>query len=315
MTTYGITGVSGYLGRLLAHRLAADPDTRVVGLDLRPPVAGPAGLAFRPCDIRDPGFAQILREEKIGTLIHLAFYTLPEGDARLAESVNLDGTRNVLQAAGAAGIRRLVLASSAAAYGSHPDNPVPLREEQPLRPNPEFPYSWHKAEQERMTREFLRAHPRVETVILRPCALIGPHINNPTGASLRQKFLLYIKGDTTPLQFIHEQDAAAAFALAARGGGTGVFNVAPEGTLTYAEIARLLHKPLLRLPYGLLAALATLGHRLRVSPVSARTLAFIRHPIIVDASRFRHSFAFQPRYTVHDALVEFTQSHQRSPPP
>lgn len=307
MTTYGITGASGYLGRLLASRLAADPAARVVGLDLRPP-AGPAGLAFRQCDIRDPGLAQLLREERVGTLVHLAFYTLPEGDARLAESVNLDGTRNVLRAAGEAGIRRLVLASSAAAYGSHPDNPVPMREDQPLRPNHEFPYSWHKAEQERMVGEFERDHPQVAIVILRPCALIGPHIDNPTGASLRQKFLIHISDDATPLQFIHEQDAAEAFALAARGSRTGVFNVAAEGTLTFREVARLLDKPLVRLPCRLLSALATFGRWLRVSPVSGRTIAFIRNPIVVDTSRFRDNFGHIPRYTAREAVVDFARS-------
>lgn len=308
MRIYGITGASGYLGRLLAQALAHDPDTRVVGLDLRPPAGGVDG-AFRRCDIRDPGLAGVLRDEGIDTLVHLAFYTLPEGEARLAESVNLDGTRNVLRAAAEAGVRRLVLASSAAAYGSHPDNPVPMREEQPLRPNPGFRYSWHKAEQERMVREFARAHPQVETVVLRPCALIGPHINNPTGVSLRQRLLVHLRGDTTPLQFIHERDAATAFALAARGGATGIFNVAADGTLTFAEVARILGKPLVRLPYGLLATLATLGRWLRVSPVSARTVAFIRHPMVVDAARFRASFGFAPQHTTHEAVVEFARNH------
>lgn len=306
MRTYAITGVSGYLGRLLANRLAGDPEVCVIGIDLKPPADAPAVL-FRRCDIRERSLAQTLRDEKVDTLIHLAFYTLPEGDAALAESVNVDGTRNVLRAAGEAGIRRLVLASSAAAYGSHPDNPVPMREEQPLRPNSEFYYSRHKAEQERMAREFLHDHPGIETVILRPCALIGPHIDNPTGISLRQKILIYIRGDTTPIQFIHEEDAAEAFYLAARGTGTGVFNIAAEGTLTYGEIARLLNKQLVCLPYGLLAALATIGRRLRVSPVSAKTLGFIRNPMIVDGSKFNRSFGFKPRYTAREALLEFAQ--------
>lgn len=304
MRTYGITGVSGYLGRLLARRLARDPEARVVGIDLRPPV-DTAAIAFHRCDIRDRRLAQILADEQVETLIHLAFYTLPEGDAAIAESINVGGTGNVLRAAGMAGIRRLVLASSAAAYGSHRDNPVPLREEEPLRPNADFYYSRHKAEQERMAAEFQRDHPDIAVVILRPCALIGPHIDNPTGASLRQKVLIYVKGNTTPIQFIHEQDAAEAFYLAARGGEAGAFNVAAAGTLTYAEIAGLLNRKLVTLPYGVLAALATISRWLRVSPVSARTLGFIRHPIVVDAAKFGRSFGFKPRYTSREALMRF----------
>lgn len=304
MKTYCITGVSGYLGRLLADKLAGNPDVRVVGIDRTAP-AGAKNVTFYDCDIRDRRLAQIFKHEKVHTLVHLAFYTLPEGDARLAESVNIAGTRNALEAAGEAGVRRLVLASSAAAYGSHPDNPVPMREEQALRPNPDFYYSRHKAEQEYITREFLRDHPDVKAVILRPCALIGPHINNPTGASLRQKILVYMSKDATPIQLIHEDDAAEAFRLAAVGDGEGVFNVAAEGTLTYPELARLLNKRLVCLPYRLLAALATLGRSLRVSPVSARTLRFIRHPIVVDGSKFSRSFGFKPRYTAREALIQF----------
>lgn len=311
MSTYAITGVSGYLGRLLAARLASYPRARVIGIDQRAP-AGLANLVFHACDIRDRRLAGILRDEQVETLVHLAFYTRPEGDAGEAESVNIEGTANVLRAAGEAGIGRLVLASSAAAYGSHPDNPVPMGEAQALRPNPDFYYSRHKAEQERMTGEFLRDHPQIQAVILRPCALIGPHIDNPTGASLRGKLLVYIKDDATPIQFIHEDDAAEAFYLAAMGPGEGTFNVAAAGTLTYPEIAALLDRKLLRLPYRLLAALATLGRWLRVSPVSARTLGFIRNPIVVDGSRFERQFGFNPRYTARQALAQFARSAART---
>lgn len=311
MTTFCITGVSGYVGRLLASRLSRHNGARVVGIDKVPP-KDLRDIVFRQCDIRDPALAGILREEKADTLIHLAFYTLPEGDAALAESINVGGTRNVLDAAGKAGIGRLVLASSAAAYGSHADNPVPMHEEWPLRPNASFYYSWHKAEQERLAAEFLRSHGDVETVILRPCVVMGPHIANPTGDSLKQKVLVYIKGDETPIQMIHEDDAVEAFYLAATGDGTGVYNVAGEGTLTYPEIARALGKKIVLLPFGLLAALATVGKRLGVSPVSATTLEFIRYPVVVDGARFRAAFGFAPKFDPLQALAQFAGNGKAS---
>lgn len=304
MTTFCITGVSGYVGRLLAIKLSQTPDARVVGVDQTPPT-DLAGVVFHQCDIRDPRLADILRDEGVDTLIHLAFYTAPEGDARLAESINVGGTRNVLQAAGAAGVTRLVMASSAAAYGSHQDNPAPMREDQRLRPNHTFYYSWHKAEQERLTEEFLQQHRDVKAVILRPCVLIGPHINNPTGASLQQKILIYIRDNVTPIQLIHEDDAVEAFRLAATGDAEGVFNIASEGTLTYPEIARALGKKIVLLPFWLLAPLATLGKWLRLSPVSARTLRFIRYPIVVDGSKFADRFGFAPEYSALQALKAF----------
>jgi len=307
MKTCAITGASGYVGALLAEKLAADPACRVIGIDIKPP-AWPGAATFRAADIRDPGIADLLHEEAVDVLIHLAFYTQPEGDARLAESVNIDGTANLLEAAAKARVGRLVLASSAAAYGSHADNPLPMTEASPLRPNSDFYYSWHKARQEALVQNFSQAHPAVQTVILRPSALIGPHINNPTGDSLRQKLLIYIRGNAAPLQFIHENDAIEAFRLAATGQAVGVYNVAAEGTITYPELAAIMGKRLLLLPYRLLAALASLGKALGVSPVSATTLRFIRHPMVVDGHLFCRVFGFRPRFDTRRTMTEFAAS-------
>lgn len=304
MKTFCITGISGYIGQLLATRLARDPETRVIGLDVKP-LKGLDNIVFHKVDIRDPAIAEILRTEKVDTLIHLAFYTHPEGDPDEARSVNINGTKNILGAVIAAGVGKFVMASSTAAYGSHSDNPVPMSEDQPLRPNDYFYYSWHKAEQERLTKEALGGRPDIKTVILRPCVLIGPHINNPTGDSLRQKILIHTRGDAPPVQLIDEDDAVEAFYLAATGDGQGIFNVTGEGTLTYPELARVLHKKIVLLPYGLLASLATLAKWLGLSPVSATTLRFIRNPIVVDGSRFQRRFGFKPKFNQQQILLKF----------
>ena len=306
-TTYCITGISGYIGKLLAQRLAQESGTNVIGIDLNAPADLP-NIKFYKNDIRDPAIGDMIKSEKVDVVIHLAFYTPPEGDAALAESINVTGTQNILQAAGSCGIKRFVLASSAAAYGSHPDNPVPMTESHPLRPNKYFYYSDHKAAQEKMIRVFKQQHPEIQTIVLRPCVLIGPHIENPTGDSLKQKLLLFIKGRQPPIQFIYEDDAAHAFYLAAKNDGEGVYNIAGDGTLTYPDIARLMNKKILLLPFGVLSVLANIGKWMNVSPVSATTLSFIRNPIIVDPSNFNRDFNFKPNYDTRQALMEFKNS-------
>lgn len=304
MTTYCITGVSGYIGRLLARRLASDPACRVVGIDVRRP-ARLGDIRIHEMDIRDPAIREVLAAERAETVIHLAFYTHPEGDEREARSVNIDGTRNLVEACAATRVRRFVLVSSAAVYGSHRDNPIPLTERCPVRANDDFYYSWHKAEQERVVREVLGERPDIRRVILRPAMLIGPHIDNPTGRVLRGPLLLYVKGAQPPIQLLDEDDAVEAFHLAATSHLEGVFNIAAEGTLTYPELARLMGKRIVLLPYPVLAGIATLGKWLGLSPVGAKTLRFIRHPIVLDASRFRASFGFRPRYDSRSALLRF----------
>ncbi len=61
--------------------------------------------------------------------VHLAFAIF--GDREETRRINLEGSRNVFEAAVEAGVRRLVYASSVAAYGFHPENPQPLTEEAP----------------------------------------------------------------------------------------------------------------------------------------------------------------------------------------
>jgi len=305
---FAITGVSGYLGQLLARRLLA-AGHRVLGLDINRP-RNLAGIDFLQTDIINPKIDSALFQADVDTLIHLAFYTAPEGDRHAAQAVNIDGTKNILRAASRIGVRRLVMASSAAAYGSHADNPVPMTESQKLRANDYFYYSAHKAEQERLAGEFARAHPGTAVVILRPCALIGPHINNPTGDSLKPSMLIYIRNEEPPLQFIHEDDAAQAFFLAATTDIEGTYNVAPNDQMTYPDLARLLHKKLLRLPFKVLSSLAAVGKWLGVSPVGPATLSFIRHPLVLDASRFSQATGFRPTHDSRQAVLEFMNAQQ-----
>jgi UDP-glucose 4-epimerase len=60
------------------------------------------------------------------------------------------GTRNVLDACVAHGVKHLIVSSSGAAYGYHADNPAWLTETHPLRGNPAFAYSDHKRQVEEM---------------------------------------------------------------------------------------------------------------------------------------------------------------------
>ncbi|MBI4404169.1 MAG: NAD-dependent epimerase/dehydratase family protein [Deltaproteobacteria bacterium] len=306
MRTFAITGVCGYIGSLLAEKLAALPDTCVVGLDVKPS-CNLKQIKYRQVDIRGKKLSTTLKKDKVDTLVHLAFYTAPEGNEEEARSINVAGTANVLAAARTAQVKRFVLASSAAAYGSHSNNPVPFKESDPLKANDYFYYSAHKARQEELVQQFIAENPGIQTVILRPCVVIGPHINNDTGKSMRQKVLVNMKVPV-PIQFIYEDDVAEAFFLAATGTQTGVYNVGTDGTLTITEIGRIMKKRVVLLPFKALYWLASVGKLLRVSPVSGKTVEFISNPIVVDPKKFRQTFGFHPQYDTAGALKKFAAS-------
>jgi UDP-glucose 4-epimerase len=113
-----------------------------------------AGVVYEHGDICDPALKDLFREHDIDTVVHLAsIVRAPKGaPADLAHRVDVLGTKNVLEACEDSGAKRLIVTSSGAAYGYHPDNPKWLDENDPLRGNDEFEYSKNKRLVEAMAR-------------------------------------------------------------------------------------------------------------------------------------------------------------------
>ncbi|HJV61251.1 MAG TPA: NAD-dependent epimerase/dehydratase family protein, partial [Albitalea sp.] len=151
-TSILVTGADGYLGRQLIARLAnaraAGTVSTIVATDVRltPPALQRPGVTYLQADIRDGGLADILRSHCIDTVVHLASIVTPgkKSNRAFEYSVDVEGTRNVLEACVKVGVRQVIVSSSGAAYGYHADNPAWLTEQDPVRGNEEFAYSWHK---------------------------------------------------------------------------------------------------------------------------------------------------------------------------
>src|SRR4029079_10784612 len=94
---------------------------------------------YRQGDVLDREAVESLAAEA-DVLVHLAFIIV--GGREETRSVNLEGSRNVFEAA--RGVKRLVYTSSVAAYGFHAENPQPLTEDVPPRGSEGFYYSAHK---------------------------------------------------------------------------------------------------------------------------------------------------------------------------
>src|SRR6202047_3165195 len=107
--------------------------SRVLGMARRPFDPAERGWkkgSYRRGDVLDrSAVAELVADADV--VIHLAFIIM--GSEQESRAVNLDGSRNVFEATIAAGAKRLVYASSVAAYGFHRDNPQPLTEEVPVR--------------------------------------------------------------------------------------------------------------------------------------------------------------------------------------
>ena len=306
-----ITGAAGYLGRQLATELSARVATgaiaAVVGSDVREwdAASRPAALAWVTRDVREPGLDAVLRGHRIDVVVHLAAIVTPgPASTRAFEyDVDVNGTRAVLDACLAASVRRIVVTSSGAAYGYYADHPAFIGEDWPIRGNEAFAYAWHKRLVEEMLAGERRDHPALEQVVLRVTAVLGATVNNQITALFERPRLLALGDAPSPFTFVHDADVVQVLARAVTSPVTGVFNVAGDGALTIDEIARLMYKPVLRLPSWLLSAVLHVARPLRLTRYGAEQVMFLRYRPVLANTKLKATFGYVPRYTSREAFL------------
>ncbi|WP_071675723.1 SDR family oxidoreductase [Nioella nitratireducens] len=295
MTRILVTGAAGMVGRVL---IAGIDSGDVLATDLRADGL-PAGARFQRMDVTGDDPARIIAAEQPEVIVHLAsIVTPPPGMGREAAfAVDVTGTRNVLRAAQEHGVRRLVVTSSGAAYGYHADTPVPLRETDPCRGNPEFPYADHKRQVEEMLATARRDTPELEQVILRVGTVLGAGTENQITALFRKPRLLALRGCDSPFVFIWTKDLARILHRAATDGPAGIFNVAGDGAMTVDDLARALGKPVLRLPPALLKAALAVARPLGLSRYGPEQVRFLQYRPVLANDALKETFGYVPELT------------------
>ena len=255
MTRVVMTGCSSRFAQVLLPLLQQDPDIeQIIGIDLTPPQETCEKLVFHQRDVRSPGLAELCMN--CDTLVHLAFVVTRPYAVPLAEaaSINLAGTWNVCRAAAEAGVRKLVVSSSIAAYGMLPDNPPELIEESPLRGlYTDFYYSQHKHANEIWLDGLQLAFPALLITRLRPCIVMGPHqsgLNLLTSAN--QVHFASAESYEARLQFVHEDDLASAFHATIGHDLPGAYNVVGDGAEALPRIAETLGLQVVEIPREML---------------------------------------------------------------
>ena len=314
MKRLAITGSSGYLGRkFVEHLRRVRSDVEILGLDICPPGPAPGSPhRFTRMDILSPDLGGTLSEFRPDSVIHAAFVVAPIRDRRKMRRVNVEGSRNLLDAAGRCGAERLMLVSSATAYGAWPDNPVPIEEGWPLRPA-KFQYAAEKVEVEAIAGEFAERHPEITVSCVRPAIIGGPRMNNYIYRFIFQlPVLALLDGCDTPVQFVHEEDCAAAMLAILTAGARGAFNIGPTDWSSISEIAVETRRWTVRLPFWLARKVHGLAWsiRLPVTEAPVEFLDFARYPWVVAPRRLEQELGYQFQYTSRETLLEIVHSRQ-----
>jgi nucleoside-diphosphate-sugar epimerase len=271
-------------------------------------------VTYRRGDVLDRGVVEELVEDA-DVVLHLAFMIM--GGAKESRKVNLDGSRNVFEAAVAAGAKRVVYASSVAAYGFHRDNPRPLTEDVPARGTASHYYSAQKAEVEAMLADSLYGS-ETAAYVFRPCIVAGPdapllidslpytqiseRLPGPVLSLLDGVPILkpVLPNPGVPFQLVHHDDVASAVRAAVLGRGTpGIYNLAGPGELTVKELAEELGWYSIPVPELAVDAVAEMVGRLGFLPAQAQWVAAFREPVIMSTEKARRELRWRPR---HDAM-------------
>jgi nucleoside-diphosphate-sugar epimerase len=305
-----VTGAAEGIGEQLVRHLASSELVssggvkRVVAIDT---IRGDApGVTWRLADVRDPMVAD--RLGGVDVVVHLAVDIDSTDERSDRNSANVRGTATVLTAAAAAGVKHVVLVTSAMVYGAQSDNAVPLPEDSPLLAAPDSALLGDLLEMERLAEQAPRTHPGLAVTVLRPAALVGPGVDTVVTRHFEAPRLLALKGVRMRWQFCHVDDLVSALEVAVVRGGEvdegerhRVAAVGSAGWLDQEDIERITGKRHIELPAAVAFGTAERLHRLGATPASAGDLHFLVYPWVVETSWLAEQ-GWLPAHDNEDAL-------------
>ena len=328
--TVTVTGPTGDLGIALVDSLERSRRVkRIVGMARRP--FDPASQGWKKTEYRE-GDVQDRKsvEDAVkgaDVVVHLAFAILESSDR--TRGINIDGSRNVFEAAVAAGAERICYASSVAAYGFHEDNPNWLHEDVPPRGSDAHFYSAQKAEVEGVLGEVLLKTERTKAWVFRPCIVAGPKAQtlmeeipyvrmshampDPVRRLLSGMPVLrpVIPDPGVPFQLVHEDDVAQAFVAGVQGKGEpGPYNLAGNGKLTMSDLAGALGWYTIPIPELAVDATAEVIARLPAKPPALSWIESLRKPVLMKTDRAKKQLGWKPKYTSKGTLKELVDAYR-----
>jgi UDP-glucose 4-epimerase len=310
-----VTGISRYLGSRLAGRLAGDPSIdRVIGVDTSPPARADLDLLGRTefvrADIRNPLIAKVISQAEVDTVVHASVTATPHGAGGRApmKELNVIGTMQLLAACQKSeSVRRLVLKSTTAVYGSSPRDPAVFTEDMPAKSLPGSGYAKDAVEVEGYVRGFSRRRPDIGVTLLRFANFIGPFIDTPLTRYFQLPIVPTAFGFDPRLQLVHEADAIEILRLASTTDRPGTFNVAADGVLMLSQAIRRAGKIALPVPAPAVSFVGQTIRRSGVVDFSPEQMQFLNFGRVVSNAKLKDEFGYTPAYSTAEAFETMLQ--------
>jgi UDP-glucose 4-epimerase len=316
-----VTGVGRFIGAQLAARLAADPGIdRVLGVDTAPPprdwLRGMGRAEFVRADIRNPLIAKVISSAEVDTVVHTSLTSNPaaSGGRAAMKEMNVIGTMQLLAACQRSPrVRRLVVKSTTAVYGSSPRDPAIFTEAMTPKALPSGGYAKDAAEIEGYVRGFGRRRPDVSVTVLRFANFIGPRIETALTRYFSLPVVPTVLGYDARMQLLHSEDALAVLERAAREDLAGVFNVGAPGVLLLSQAIRRAGRVQVSVPSAVVGPVSRLFRGTGLVDFTPEQMRFLNFGRVVDTELLRETFGFTPRWTTMQAFDDFVRGRQLRP--
>ena len=292
-----ITGMSGGLANVAAGKLADRYE--IIGVDFRPykgkwPYSG----QFLHLDYTKRSFADIFHKHPIAKVIHLGRISNPRENFYKRYNLNVLGIANLLKLCARHQVKSILIFSTFHVYGAHQCNAINIEEDHPLRAAQIFPEIIDAVEADHLATTHILSNHEIHTVVLRPCTVVGPHINNNFCRLLRNRYVPYLMGFDPMKQFLHEDDMAQAIVLALEHPKAwGVYNVAGSGSLPLKLGIKLSGGKGVAVPHSLAYRVTK-----RLTGFPAHLIDYLRYPVIISDRKFREDTGYAPKIGLVDTL-------------
>lgn len=301
-----VTGGSGYFGSLLV-RCLLERGYRCRVFDINDADDRPAEVDFCRGDIRDlPAIRKAC--EGVDMVLHNVAQVPLAKDRHLFESVNVQGTENLLQAGKAAGVRKIVYTSSSAVFGAPKSNPVTEQTE----PTPGDSYGQAKYEGEKLCRRFIDQG--LDVTMIRPRTILGHGrlgIFQILFEWIREGANIPVLGRGDNLyQFVHADDLADACIRAGERPGPAIYNCGAErfGTMREGLEALCRHagtaSRVKSLPMAPTVWAMKLTSAIGISPLGAYHALMYGRSLYFDITKAKTELSWQPRYSNEEMLTD-----------
>jgi UDP-glucose 4-epimerase len=306
-----VTGVSRFLGARVANTLQAEPGIeRVIGVDTVPPTTSLGRTEFVRVDIRTPSIGKVIASAEVDTVVHLNLVTAPAGGRSSAKELNVIGTMQLLAACQRSpDMRKLVVRSSAAVYGSSPRDPAVFTEDDEPVEVPSSGYAKDAVEVEGYVRGLKRRRSDLKVSLLRFANFLGPGVDSPLTRYLRLPVVPTVLGFDPRLQFVHEDDGVEVLRRMTVEDHPGTFNVAGDGVLLLSQAIRRAGRPSMPMPAPAMSVLGDFGRRLAgLSGFSPELLRWLTYGRVIDPARLVAELSWRPKYSSEAAFTDFVYS-------